>query len=149
MERRAGCRGLKSKVKKNGVFRNLFFVDGEQVKGDWAICNKRFVREFSDRVILGRDDECCLAVGKENEVLPHRHQRGGASSYARGAFARGQGATRACRGLSQCVAVVFSAGGELSARRRFHAGTKGPAGRGCYPGVRKVEFIPAISAFSA
>jgi hypothetical protein len=46
-----GSRRLKPGVKKYGLFQELFFVAHQQVKGDWAICNKRFVREFSDLVI--------------------------------------------------------------------------------------------------
>ena len=43
--------GLKMKVKKHGVFQELFFVEHQWVKGDWAICNKRFVRRFRGGVI--------------------------------------------------------------------------------------------------
>ena len=50
-------RGLKSRVKKYGLFQELFCVDGEEVKGDWAICNKRFVRRFHRHVIELRGDE--------------------------------------------------------------------------------------------
>jgi hypothetical protein len=38
-------------MKKYGLFQDLFFVDGEQVKGVWAICNKRFVTTFFDPVL--------------------------------------------------------------------------------------------------
>jgi hypothetical protein len=41
----------KSKMKKYGLFRELFFVDGEEVRGDWAICNKRFVTDFLGDVV--------------------------------------------------------------------------------------------------
>ena len=49
-------RGLKSKVKKNGHFQELFFVDGEEFRGDWAISNKRFVRRYHRLVIKRGDD---------------------------------------------------------------------------------------------
>jgi hypothetical protein len=51
-----GVERLKSKVKKYGVFQDLFFVDGEEVKGDWAICNKRFVRRIHRLVIKMKGD---------------------------------------------------------------------------------------------
>jgi hypothetical protein len=44
-------RRLKSKVKKYAHFEQLFFVEGEQVKCDWAICNKPFVTRFLQRVV--------------------------------------------------------------------------------------------------
>jgi hypothetical protein len=47
-------RRLKMKVKKIGVFQELFFVVFQQVKGDWAICNKRFVRRIHRLVIKER-----------------------------------------------------------------------------------------------
>jgi hypothetical protein len=47
-------KGLKIEVKKYGTFQDLFFVEGEGVKGDWAICNKRFVRRIHRLVIKER-----------------------------------------------------------------------------------------------
>jgi hypothetical protein len=44
-------RGLKRNFQKNGLFQELFFVDGEGVRGDWAICNKRFVTDFLGDVV--------------------------------------------------------------------------------------------------
>ena len=44
---------LKSRMKKYGLFWKLFFVDGQGVNPDLAICNKRFVRRFHRRMIKG------------------------------------------------------------------------------------------------
>ena len=44
-------KGLKTRVKKYGVFQELFFVDGQEVKCVWAICNKRFVITFLRSVV--------------------------------------------------------------------------------------------------
>jgi hypothetical protein len=62
-------RRLKMKVKKYGLFQQLFFVDGEEVKGDWAICNKRFVRRIHRLVIKER-----RWIVQCPKVLPHGHQ---------------------------------------------------------------------------
>ena len=44
-------RRLISKMKKYGLFQDLFFVDGEGFNPDLAICNKRFVTDFLGGVI--------------------------------------------------------------------------------------------------
>jgi hypothetical protein len=46
-----GFQGLIFKMKKYGVFGKLFFVDGQGVKVDLAICTKRFVRRIHRRMI--------------------------------------------------------------------------------------------------
>jgi hypothetical protein len=54
---RHGGRRSNSALQKNGHFEHLFCVDGEGFRGDWAICNKRFVTDFLRGVVGGRGDE--------------------------------------------------------------------------------------------
>jgi hypothetical protein len=49
-------RRLKMKVKKYGLFQQLFFVEQQEFKGDWAICNKRFVTDFLGGVVRRRGE---------------------------------------------------------------------------------------------
>jgi hypothetical protein len=47
-------RRLKKYLAKKALFQQLFCADYQEVKGDWAICNKRFVRRFHRHVIKER-----------------------------------------------------------------------------------------------
>jgi hypothetical protein len=46
---------LKIKVKKYGLFQELFFVERQRFNPDLAICNKRFVRRIH-RLVIKRGD---------------------------------------------------------------------------------------------
>jgi hypothetical protein len=49
-------RRLKKYLAKKALFQQLFCADYQEVKGDWAICNKRFVTDFLRGVVGGRGE---------------------------------------------------------------------------------------------